>query len=137
MKGLPYVVAALLLSACSDSAELAVPSDNFIDLIEGKLANHRCVGDLSRWERTYRFAKPTGFSAYTMHADIDVIEFHLRRAGTATVVAGRTVLPRGEADDWPDGKYVRSVDGRYKLGGAALQLSSCVPLNPSRSAASN
>lgn len=137
MNVFPYIVATLLLSACSDKVALSVPGDNFMDLIEGKLAKHPCVGDLSRWERTYRFAKPRGFSAYTMHADIDVIEFHLRRGGTAIVVPGRTVLTRGDDDDWPDGKHVGSIDGRYKIGGGVLQLSPCVPLNASRSARSS
>lgn len=132
MKIITCISGALLLGACSGAADQAVPNAGLVNLIEQKLASHQCVGDLSQWERTYRFAKPTGFSAFTAHADIDVIEFHLRRAGTVTVSPGRTILRRGEVDDWPDGKYIRSIDGRYKVGGDALRLSRCVPLNVSR-----
>ena len=136
MKLASIVAGALLLTACSDTIPRDVPSDRLIDLVERDLASHPCVGDLSGWERTYRFAKPTGFSAFTRHADLDVIEFHLRRAGTATVASGRTILRRGDGDDWPDGKYIRSIDGRYKIGGHALQLSQCTPLNATPASAS-
>ena len=137
MKILSCIAGALLLAACSEAADHAVPNNEYINLIEQKLAGHPCVGDLSQWERTYRFAKPRGFSAFTAHADIDVIEFHLRRAGTATVRPGRTVLPRGEVDDWPDGKYIRSIDGRYKIGSDVVRLSRCALLKESHEASSD
>lgn len=126
MKILP--AAAILLTACSGGSETEVPSEAFVDLIEQRLAAHPCVGDIGKWERSYRFARPTGLSAYTAQADIDVIEFHLRRAGTTTISPGRIVMRRGELDDWPDGQYIRSIDGRYRLGNSTLHLSRCRPV---------
>ena len=126
-----WIAGALYLTACSAGNEESLPGDVYIDLIEQKLAEHPCVGDLAQWERNYRYAKATGISAYTANADFDVIEFHLRRAGTTTIVAGRSVMPRGEVDGWPDGKYIRFVDGRYKIGENRMRLSRCAPLEAS------
>jgi hypothetical protein len=125
-----WIAAALLMSACSDESDRDVPVDAYINLIEQKLANHPCVGELAQWERSYRFAKPGGISAFTAHADHDVIEFHLRRAGTTTIAPGRNVMRRGSVDDWPDGKNIRYIDGRYKIGENVLRVGSCVPLKP-------
>lgn len=127
-----WIAAALLLSACSDGNDTALLSGAYVDLIEQRLAKHPCIGDLEKWERNYRFAKPTGLSAYTAHADIDIVEFHLRRSGTTTIVPGRNVMRRGESDDWPDGKNIRSIDGRYKIGENRLSLSRCGRLTDSQ-----
>ena len=125
MKAAFWLTGALLLAACSAGSSDSIPDEDYIDLIERKLAEHPCVGDLARWERNYRYARPTGISAYTADADFDVIEFHLRRAGTTTIIPGRNVMRRGEVDGWPDGKYIRFIDGRYKIGENRMRLSRC------------
>ena len=128
MREVFWIAVALSLAACSAGSEESLPDDAYINLIERKLAEHPCVGDLAKWERNYRYAKATGISAYTANADFDVIEFHLRRAGTTTIDPGRNVMRRGEVDGWPDGKYIRFIDGRYKIGENRMRLSRCAPL---------
>jgi len=132
MKAVFWIAGAVLLAACSEGNENSLPNDFYVNLIERKLAQHPCIGDLSKWERNYRLAKPVGISAYTAHANLDVIEFHLRRAGTTTILPGRNVLRRGEMDDWPDGKYIQFIDGRYRIGGNLMYLSRCPSLEKSR-----
>lgn len=113
------------LAACSPGNERSYPLDSHLDLIEQELEGHPCVGDLNKWERNYRFAKPSGLSAYTAHANFDVIEFHLRLAGSTRVSAGRNVFTRGKKDDWPDGKGIRFIDGSYKIGERSLRMPRC------------
>jgi len=131
MKASVWITGTLLLTACSVGSDDAVPSEVHINLIEQRLEKHPCVGDLSKWERNYRFAKTSGFSAYAANADIDVIEFHLRRAGATMIHPVRNIMRRGEIEDWPDGKYIRSIDGRYKLGENRLRVARCSRLEKS------
>jgi len=132
MKAAFWLTGALFLTACSAGDPDSIPDDVYVKLIERKLAEHPCVGNLAQWERNYRYARRTGISAYTADADFDVIEFHLRRAGTTTIIPGRNVMRRGELDGWPDGKYIRFIDGRYKIGENRMQLSRCAPLQTSK-----
>jgi len=113
------------LAACSPGNQSTFPSDPYIDLIEQRLEQHPCVGNLNEWERNYRFAKPSGLSAYTAQANFDVIEFHLRRAGSTRISPGRNVFTRGEQDDWPDSKGIGFLDGSYKIGERSLRMPRC------------
>ena len=125
MRAAACVLIAAALSGCYREDPEALPRDEHIEMVERSLANHPCVGDLNNWERYYRFAPATGLSAYTTRSDLDVIEFHLRRAGALTIEPGLRVLRRGESDDWPDGRNVRALDGRFKIVGSALSISKC------------
>ena len=116
------------MTACSARSEDSLPDEVYINLIEQRLAKHPCVGDLANWERNYRFAKASGISAYTAQADFDVIELHFRHAGATTIHPSRNLLPRGEMDSWPEGKSIRTIDGRYKIGENRLRVSRCTPL---------
>lgn len=127
MKDSIWIAGALLQAACSAAGDDAVPGEDLVNFIEEKLAQHPCVGELAEWERNYRFAKHTGLSAYRSPANRDVIEFHLRRAGTFIIRPGRNVMPRGQVDDWPDGKSVSFIDGRYHIGANQMYLSRCSP----------
>ncbi|HVL29974.1 MAG TPA: hypothetical protein VM326_04565 [Sphingomicrobium sp.] len=129
MKDSAWIAGALLLAACSAPGKDAVPGENLVNFIEEKLAQHPCVGDLEEWERNYRFAKHTGLSAYRSPTNRDVIEFHLRRAGTFVIRPGRNIMPRGAEDDWPDGKSVHFLAGRYHIGAHQMYLSRCSPRN--------
>lgn len=128
MRPVFVVPAVLALAGCYREDPEELPRDEHIAMAERSLAGHPCVGDLNNWERYYRFAPATGLSAYTTRSDLDVIEFHLRRAGTLTIEPGMRVLRRGESDDWPDGRNVRSLDGRFKIVGSALSIAKCQPV---------
>ncbi|QNN64179.1 hypothetical protein H9L12_07270 [Sphingomonas rhizophila] len=111
-----------LLSACEAADGDGLPDERHVQRIEQRLAANPCIGDLRQWERLYRFADPGGFSAYTAHPNFDVIDFHLRRAGTTTITPGRVIVPRGERRDWPDDRFVQSIDGSYKIGEDRMTL---------------
>ncbi len=126
MRFLP-IMCLVLLGGCYRENPEAAPSAAQIAMVEKRLADHPCVGDLREWERNYRFAPATGISAYTTRSDLDVVEFHLRRAGTFTIEPGVNVLRRADSDDWPDGRNVHSLDGRFKIVGNGLAISRCRP----------
>ena len=128
MRFVPLIIGPVLLGACYRQNPDATPSDSQVAMVEQRLANHPCVGDLKEWERHYRFAPATGLSAYTASFDLDVIEFHLRRAGSFTIEPGVKVLRRGDSDDWPDGRNVHSLDGRFRIVGDKLSVSRCQPV---------
>ena len=113
------------LIGCSTKSNDAAPSESMIDMIESKLERHECIGDLKQWERNYRFARPSGISAYTTKVDQGIVEFHLRRAGRVEIRPGRYALRRGDLGDWPDGPYVQSVDGHFDIGTHALSMPRC------------
>ena len=120
----------VLLSGCDYGVDdNALPSDADIQHIEASLSNHDCIGDLSLWERNYRFSRKAGFLAeQSLHPDLDIIEFHLRRAGTITITAGRNVMVPGPGGDWPDSNPITSIDGRYQLSSGALSVGPCKPV---------
>jgi hypothetical protein len=125
MRFAPVLIGLALLGGCYREDPEAAPSEAQVAMVEQQLAGHPCVGDLKDWERYYRFAPATGMSAYTTRSDLDVIEFHLRRAGTFTIEPGVRVLRRGETDDWPDGRNVYFIDGRFKIVGNGLVMPGC------------
>lgn len=127
MKLATSILGGLILAGCSQGGQDAVPSMAHVNAIERKLADDPCIGELTRWERTYRFAKPHGLSAYTAYSDPKVIEFHLRQAGTVAIEPGRRIIRRNALDDWPDGSYVRSIDGTFDVTKSALRLGPCPP----------
>ena len=129
MKAPAFAAALLLSTACSVQVDdSSIPSGDDIARLEAALARHPCVGDLERWERSYRFSRKTGLiSDYTFNPDFDVIEFHLRRAGTILIRPGVNVMTPTPGGDWPDSSPIRSVDGRFTLGSGELAVSRCDP----------
>ena len=96
----------LLLAAChSEADDKAVPNAAVVERLEAKLAQHPCVASLEDWERNYRFSRKAGFVfPGSLNPDLDVIELHLRRAGTVTIRPGRNVMTPGPGGDWPDSR---------------------------------
>lgn len=125
------VISLLLLAGCNVEADdSAVPSQADIARLEAKLAQHPCIGPVGDWERNYRFSRKSGlFTPHSLSPDIDVIEFHLRRAGTITIEPGRQVLMPNEDPDWPDSAAVRVVEGTFKIEGGILNVDTCEPLS--------
>ena len=119
----------LLLSSCGYGVEdTALPSDADIRNIEAGLSHHRCIGDLTLWERNYRFSRKAGFlTDHSLNPDLDIVEFHLRRVGTITIVPGRNVMTPGPDGDWPDSNPIMSIDGRYQLSSGRLSVGPCIP----------
>lgn len=132
MKSIAILPAALALASCSfEIDDASIPAEADIQRVERKLADHPCVGDLGQWERNYRYSRKTGlFSDYSLNPDLDVIEFHLRRAGTIAIAPGRNVMRTDQTPDWPDTRTIRTIDGRYKIEGGLLDLARCEPLPP-------
>ena len=123
----------MIVGGCSyEASERPLPTEADVSRLEDKLTGHPCVGDLSEWERDYRYSMTTGlFTPYSLNPDLDIIEFRLRRAGTVTIHAGRKILP-SKRGSWPDSAAVQSVEGRYKIKGGGLTIHGC-PSLPHRS----
>ncbi|HEX2802495.1 MAG TPA: hypothetical protein VHN55_00715 [Sphingomicrobium sp.] len=118
--------AVFLLAGCTVVDDSAVPESPDIQRLEKQLAQHPCVGGLDGWQRNYRFSRKTGlFSPYSLSPDLDVIEFHLRRARTVTIAPGLNVLPPEAGGNWPDSQAIQTVDGRYRLTDGSLKLAPC------------
>ena len=130
MRVRPVAVALLLLAGCSANVDdTAVPSDVDIARLEARLAEHPCVGDLKEWERSYRFSRKTGlFTPYSLNPDLDVIEFHFRRAGTISIEPALKVMAPGQSGDWPDSAAIQSLEGRFTIAGGSLRLPRCKPI---------
>ena len=121
------LVIVLLCGACHNgSHDNSVPSAADIDRLEQALATHPCVGSLDQWERNYRFSRKDGlFSSHSLHPDFGVIEFHLRKVGNVSVVAGRKVMPQRPDGDWPDSSPIQSIDGKFTVRNGSLNLAPC------------
>jgi hypothetical protein len=123
-------ICALAAAGCFQQVDdPSIPATEDIAELERALARHPCVGDLDGWERNYRFSKRSGLlTPYSLNPDFNVIEFHLRRAGTVTIEPGRTVMRWTEGQDWPDTGTTQSVDGRFTVDGSTLEISRCRPV---------
>jgi hypothetical protein len=120
-------VGLLLCGACNTAIdENAVPAASDVDRLERILAGHECIGQLDEWERNYRFSRKTGIlSGHSLYPDLDIIELHLRKAGTVTVRPGRNVLAPRPNGDWPDSSPMQSLDGRFTLSSGSLSMPPC------------
>ncbi|WP_345169385.1 hypothetical protein [Sphingomonas daechungensis] len=118
------VLCAFLLG-CAAEGEYPKPSEAEIDRVEARLADHPCVGSLDSWERNYRYGeRRRTFWPQIDHADLDVITFHLRRAGTVEIIPGRAIFSTGSGD-WPDSRAIRAIDGSLVLSSGRLSVSRC------------
>ena len=124
------VVSALAVASCfQDIDDPSIPAAKDIAHLEDALSRHPCVGDLGLWERNYRFSRKTGLlTPYSLNPDFNIIEFHLRRAGTMTIEPGRHVMQWREAEDWPDTNTIRTVDGRFVVESDTLEVARCKPM---------
>ena len=121
---------ALTVVGCSYAVDdPSTPADQDIRRVEEVLAAHPCVGDLSKWERNYRFSRKIGlFSPYSLNPDFNIIELHLRRAGTTRIEPGRRVMQWRENEDWPDSSTIQALDGKFRIEDDALQMAACRPV---------
>lgn len=125
MKGVFASALCVLLIACAAEQDSSVPSGQQIALVEAKLAAHPCVGSLASWERNYRYGMSKRmFWPQSDHPNFDVIEFHLRRAGTVEIAAGQAGFATGSGD-WPDSSSIRSIDGSFVIGSGRLKVGRC------------
>lgn len=123
------LVAILSVSviACSQASDLK-PTQAEINRVEALLSNHRCVGDLSKWRRTYVYmvdysdaelaaAKREGRPMRPVFHDTRLIEFVLQRAG-GDIKPGRI-----SATDYPDWiQSDREAQPEHLFGGYAIPL---------------
>ena len=125
MKRVPAFGLCLLLLGCAAAGDSSVPSEEQISKVEAKLASHPCIGSLNDWERNYRFGMSKRmFWPQSDHPNFDVIEFHLRRAGSVTIAPGRAGFSTGSGD-WPDSSSIRSIDGSFVVGSGRLNVGRC------------
>jgi hypothetical protein len=117
----------LLLLACAAEGDSSAPSEQQIAAVEAKLASHPCIGSLTSWERNYRFGMSKRmFWPQSDHPNFDVIEFHLRRAGSVQIAPGRAGFRTGSGD-WPDSSSIRSIDGSFVISSGRLNVGRCKP----------
>ena len=125
MKGVPASALCLLLLACAAEGDSSTPSEEQIAQVEAKLASHPCIGSLASWERNYRFGMSKRmFWPQSDHPNFDVVEFHLRRAGSVDIAPGRATFSTGSGD-WPDSSSIQSIDGSYVIGSGRLNVGRC------------
>ena len=123
------MTAFALLGCFYEVDDPSIPAENDLVLLEEKLARHPCVGDLSLWERNYRFSRKTGlFSPFSLNPDFNVIEFHLRLAGSIRIEPDKRVMRWSESEDWPDTSSTRTLDGRFSIETATLDVDRCQPI---------
>ncbi|QIL02128.1 hypothetical protein G7078_04545 [Sphingomonas sinipercae] len=127
MRLLPFAVAVLFCAGCDPSVDDTVtPAARDIERLERMLAAHPCVGPLDRWERNYRFSRRSGLLfGHSLNPEMDVIEFHLRRAGTVVVLPGRYVMAPPPNGDWPDSRPIEALDGKLTLSSGKLAMTPC------------
>ena len=125
MKGVLAPALCLLLLGCAAEGNSSVPSDQEIAKVEAKLASHACIGSLDSWERNYRYGMSRRFFwPQSDHPNLDVIEFHLRHAGSVEIAAGRTSYTTGSGD-WPDSRSIRAIDGSFVISSGRLNVGRC------------
>jgi len=133
MKGVLASGLSLLLLACAAEGDSSVPSEQQIAKAEAKLASHPCIGALASWERNYRFGMSKRmFWPQSDHPNFDVIEFHLRRAGSVNIAGGRARFSTGSGD-WPDSSSIESIDGSFVISSGRLNVGRCKPEAMARS----
>jgi hypothetical protein len=127
MKFQLVALGALCVAGCSYAVhDPSTPADQDIRQVEQALAAHPCVGNLDQWERNYRFSRKTGlFSPYSLNPDFNIIELHLRRAGTTRIEPGQRVMQWRENEDWPDSSTIRTLDGKFRIEDGMLQMAPC------------
>ena len=127
MKGVLASVLCLLLAACAAEEDHSTPSEQQIAAVETRLASHPCIGTLASWERNYRFGMSKRmFWPQSDHPNFDVIEFHLRRAGSVEIAPGRAGFSTGSGD-WPDSSSIQSIDGSFAISSGRLNVGRCKP----------
>ena len=133
MKGVVASALCVLLMACAAEEDSSVPSEQEIAKVEAKLASHPCIGSLDSWERNYRYGMSKRmFWPQSDHPNFDVIDFHLRRAGSVDIAAGRNRFSTGSGD-WPDSSSIQSIDGSFVIGSGRLKVGRCKPVATGRS----
>ena len=133
MKGVIASALCVLLMACAAEQDSSVPSEEQVASVEAKLASHPCIGSLESWERNYRYGMSKRmFWPQSDHPNLDVIEFHLRRAGSVNIAPGRSRFSTG-GGDWPDSSSIQSIDGSFVIGSGRLNVGRCKPAATGRS----
>ena len=133
MKGVIASALFVLLTACAAEEDSSVPSEEQITSVEARLASHPCIGSLESWERNYRYGMSKRmFWPQSDHPNFDVIEFHLRRAGSVSIAPGRSRFSTGSGD-WPDSSSIQSIDGSFVIGSGRLNVGRCKPAARGRS----
>lgn len=130
MKGAILFAACLALIGCTSAEdETSTPREADVARLEAKIAAHPCIGSLNDWERNYRYGMSKRvFWPDSDHPDLDVIEFHFRRAGTIVIAPSRNRMRTGANGDWPDSSAIQSIDGSFVISSGRLSVGKCAPV---------
>jgi hypothetical protein len=108
------------------SAQTAgIPSEADVDRIERRFADHPCIRDAGRWDRTYFFGATDARDA----VDKDRIDFRLREAGKFGLTAERRIVPVLSPEAMPeiDDRDYLIAFGSYRIASQTLTIDSCGP----------
>ena len=108
------------------SAQTAgVPSDADVDRLERRFADHPCIRDAGRWERTYLFGATEARDA----VDKNRINFRLREAGKFGLTAERRIVPvlSPQAMSEIDDRDYLIAFGSYRIASQTLTIDACGP----------
>jgi hypothetical protein len=140
------LAAALLLGACAsreeppseDRAEIdrldrfmasaqaaGIPSEADVDRLERRFADHPCLRDAARWDRTYFYGSNEARDA----VDKGRIDFRLRETGKFGLTAERRIVPRLSPQAMPeiDDRDYLVAFGSYRITSQTLTIDSCGP----------
>ena len=122
------VLPLFALASCSDEERsAAIPSGEDIARLEASLASNPCVGSLDRWERHYRFqTRRMTFSKTAVVANLGVIEFQLRPAGTTVSQPGFVVHAAEPVHPFPPvAREERTLTGLFAIASGKLNIRGC------------
>ena len=102
-----------------------IPSEADVDRLERRFADHPCIRDAGRWDRTYFFGATDARDA----VDKDRIDFRLREAGKFGLTAERRIVPVLSPEAMPeiDDRDYLIAFGTYRIASQTLTIDSCGP----------
>lgn len=132
MKAAIALAFSLMVMGCSQTGdESPAPRAGDVDKLESRLSGHPCIGQLDGWERNYRLGMSRRmFWPQSDYPDLDVVEFHFRKAGTIAIAPTRNLVTASQNRDWRDSSSIQTIDGSFVVSSGRLNLARCEPLRP-------
>lgn len=117
----------MLASCAEEERSAAIPSGEDIARLEAALERNPCVGSLDKWERHYRFqTRRMTFNKTAVVANLGVIEFQLRPAGTTVSQPGFVVHAAEPVHPFPPvSREERTLTGLFAIGSGKLNIRGC------------
>ena len=118
------ILLLVVLSGCDQLATTSnKPTRAVINQIEGRLRAIKCVGPLSKWERSYWYSRDRAG-----HVDHNSVEIDLRQAGFEEFKHGRYVLDAAPTRIFDvDDRDYEIAFGSFDVSKERISLQSCGP----------